>query len=220
MPQSTPVAPRTRAQWTDDLLRAEIYAGDLVPGDRVHVERLAEKWGVSPTPIRESVRRLAGEGLISLTPQRGARVALVNADKAAEIYAVRILLEPVAIRQSMECAQGHPDFVSAIHMTFAHMKDPENFAQFQSAHRSFHLGIISYCPNIVLRDEVTRLHDMSRLFQFAAQSMQRQPDPMTEHVHIRDAVMSGDIESTVRYQTEHLTNTLIAIQSITLKHQP
>jgi DNA-binding GntR family transcriptional regulator len=213
MPQSSPALPPTRAQWTDDLLRAEIYAGELSPGDRVHVERLAEKWGVSPTPIRESVRRLAGEGLISLTPQRGARVALVDSDKAAEIYAVRILLEPVAIRQSMECAQDDYEFIRAIQEPFDLMNAPQNFVEFQKAHRSFHLAIVARCPNVVLRDEVTRLHDMSRLFQFATQSMQRQPDPMSEHINIIEAVFNGNIELVVRLQTEHLTNTLLSIQS-------
>ena len=213
MSQPSPVLPLTRAQWTDDMLRAEIYAGDLSPGDRVHVERLAAKWGVSPTPIRESVRRLAGEGLISLTPQRGARVALVDADKAAEIYAVRILLEPVAVRQSLECARDDHEFIRSIQEPFDRMNAPQNFVDFRRAHRSFHVAIVARCPNFVLRDEVTRLHDMSRLFQFTTQSLRRQPDPMSEHAGICEAVLSGHIDLAVRLQTEHLTNTLIAIQS-------
>ena len=212
MPQFSPVLPPTRAQWTDDMLRAEIYAGELSPGDRVHVERLAEKWGVSPTPIRESVRRLAGEGLISLTPQRGARVALVDADKAAEIYAVRILLEPVAVRQSLECARDDHEFIHSIQESFDRMNAPQSFVDFQRAHRLFHMAIVARCPNFVLLDEVTRLHDMSRLFQFTTQSLQRQPDPMSEHAGICEAVLSGLIDLAVHLQTEHLTNTLIAIQ--------
>ncbi|MGA0205557.1 MAG: GntR family transcriptional regulator, partial [Ilumatobacteraceae bacterium] len=65
--------PVTRADWADERLRAEILTGRLRPGDRIPVERLAEAWGVSATPIRESLRRLAGDGLVDLTPQRGAR---------------------------------------------------------------------------------------------------------------------------------------------------
>ncbi|NDH48036.1 MAG: GntR family transcriptional regulator, partial [Acidimicrobiia bacterium] len=53
---SSLVPPRTRAQWVDDRLRDEILVGRIAPGERIPVERLATTWGVSPTPIRESLR--------------------------------------------------------------------------------------------------------------------------------------------------------------------
>lgn len=209
--------PPTRAQWTDDLLRAEILSGELAPGDRVQIERLADSWGVSPTPIRESVRRLAGEGLLTLTPQRGARVASLDAHKAAELYAVRLLLEPVAIRQSIEFADGDSDFVVAVESAFAATLQATDIAQFHQHHRDFHLAVISRCPNAVLLAEVHRLHDLSRLFQAYAGGTDRESDPSVEHRQLLEAVVAGDSERAVRVQTDHLTNTMIAIQKTTEK---
>ena len=56
------VAPPTRAEWVDSLLRRAIVHGELAPGEKLYAERLAEQWGVSATPLRETFQRLAGEG--------------------------------------------------------------------------------------------------------------------------------------------------------------
>ena len=97
-------APPTRAEWVDSLLRRAIVNGELAPGQKLYAERLAEQWGVSPTPLRETFQRLAGEGLVVIEPQRGARVAPVDVRQAAEIYEIRLLLDPVAIEHSVRAA--------------------------------------------------------------------------------------------------------------------
>lgn len=94
----------SRTAWAEDRLRSTIVSGELAPGARVRVEELAERWHVSPTPLREAVRTLAGEGLITLRPQRGARVSEISADEMQDVYATRALLEPIVLRLSLERA--------------------------------------------------------------------------------------------------------------------
>lgn len=205
------VMPVTRADWADERLRAEILAGRLRPGDRIPVERLAETWGVSATPIRESLRRLAGDGLVDLTPQRGARVATVDADLAHEIYAVRLLLEPVALRQSLEAARDDENFVHDVKAAFDAMVEADSYVERLDRHREFHMALVSRCPNRTLLDEIASLTDRSRLFQILSSPADPVNGHGRDHRRLRDAAIAGDVDTTITIHTNHLASTLDAL---------
>ena len=203
--------PVTRAEWTDEQLRAEILSGRIRPGDRIPVEQLAASWGVSATPIRESLRRLAGDGLVDLTPQRGARVASVDPALAHEIYAVRLLLEPVALRQSLDAAAGDPTFTTVVDDAFAALSATHDMVERLDAHRAFHLALVSRCPNRTLVAEIESLMDRSRLFQLVAAPSDSRRGHARDHRRLRDSVIAGDIGTTIAIHTEHLASTLDAL---------
>lgn len=205
------IRPLTRTDWADERLRTEILTGRLRPGDRIPVEHLASSWGVSATPIRESLRRLAGDGLVDLTPQRGARVATVDADLAHEIYAVRLLLEPVAIRQSLDAAVGDRNFVGEVSAAFDSMVEADTFVERLERHHAFHMVLVSRCPNRTLVDEIASLTDRSRLFQILSAPADPRSRHGRDHRRLRDAVIEGDIETTIVIHTEHLTATIDAL---------
>lgn len=210
--------PGTRAEWTDSHLRAEILSGRLRPGDRIPVERLAEAWGVSPTPIRESVRRLAGEGLVDLEPQRGARVASIDAAVAAEIYAVRLLLEPVALRESV--GRGSDvDFERAVTESFVALTKARGAAEQHDRHRAFHLVLMSRCTNRTLLAEIGSLMDRSRLYQFVAKPIAPGTAHADDHRLLMEFAVSGRVDDTIRVHTAHLTNTLRAVEALRLANQ-
>jgi DNA-binding GntR family transcriptional regulator len=97
------VAAPVREQ-VSDLLRKEIIAMRLRPGQRLVERELVERIGVSRTTIREALRELAAEGLVTTIPQRGAIVAVPSWTEAAEVYEVRALLEGAAAREFAERA--------------------------------------------------------------------------------------------------------------------
>src|SRR5690606_5064419 len=74
MESIAPAEPLTRTEWIDRQLRAAILTNELAPGEKLVTTALAERWQVSPTPLRESLKRLAAEGLVELTPHGSARV--------------------------------------------------------------------------------------------------------------------------------------------------
>ena len=78
--------PLTRADWVDRELRAAILAGDLQPGQKLQPGVLGKRWSVSPTPLREAFQRLAAEGLLEITPQRGTRVTPVSLEEAYGVH--------------------------------------------------------------------------------------------------------------------------------------
>ncbi len=203
--------PVTRSEWTDERLRDEILSGRLRPGDRIAVEQLAESWGVSATPIRESIRHLAGEGLVELAPQRGARVASIDTDLAIEIYAIRLLLEPVALRQSLEAASTDPTFAADVASAFDAMVGAAPGIERLDLHRAFHLTLVSRCPNRTLRTEIASLMDRSRLFQLASTPRDPSSGHARDHRRLRDSATAGDVDTTIAIHTDHLTTTLTAL---------
>ncbi len=87
-----------------DAIRGRIVAGEFAPGERLKERDLCAELAVSRTPVREALRRLSSEGLVTIEPRRGAVVADLNADEAAEIYALGAVLESFAARLAAERA--------------------------------------------------------------------------------------------------------------------
>ena len=95
------VAPELRVPTAQDraaaLLRAAILDGELLPGQRVNQEQWAARVGVSMIPVREALRALAGEGLVTYRPRRGYAVTELNLADLEEVYRLRSLLETDAL---------------------------------------------------------------------------------------------------------------------------
>ncbi|MDO4614416.1 MAG: GntR family transcriptional regulator [Lachnospiraceae bacterium] len=83
-------------------LRRQILRGDLKPGERLMEIALAQKLGVSRTPIREAIRKLENEGLVTIAPRRGAQVARITLQELNDVLEVREALEILAIRKACE----------------------------------------------------------------------------------------------------------------------
>jgi DNA-binding GntR family transcriptional regulator len=80
-------------------VRDLILDGQLAPGERIRQERLAERYGVSRIPVREALRLLENEGLVTLVPHSGARVARLDFDECMELYRLREALEPLLMEE-------------------------------------------------------------------------------------------------------------------------
>jgi DNA-binding GntR family transcriptional regulator len=81
-----------------DALRDEIVRGDYAPGQHLRLEEIAPRFDVSTMPVREALRELEVEGLVSIFPHRGAIVRKLSADELQDIYDVRAVLEEMATR--------------------------------------------------------------------------------------------------------------------------
>ncbi|WP_018158141.1 GntR family transcriptional regulator [Demetria terragena] len=88
-------------------LRGEILAGALFADAPLREAAIAEQHGVSRTPVRDALRRLSGDGLVTLTPHRGARVSELATTDTAAVFELRALLEGFAARHAAE--RGSPD---------------------------------------------------------------------------------------------------------------
>ena len=89
-------------------LRRLILDGTLAPGERLVEDRLAELLGVSRNPVREAIRALEAEGFIDVPARRGAFVATLSDRQAADLFAVRLALEPLGARLAAENVSAAP----------------------------------------------------------------------------------------------------------------
>ena len=87
-------------------LRQAILKGELKPGERLLEIALAERLGVSRTPVREAMRKLEQEGLVVMIPRRGAQVASITEKDLNDVLEVRIALENVAIEKARRSWEG------------------------------------------------------------------------------------------------------------------
>ncbi len=163
--------PRTRAQWAEQRLREAIVTGELQPGSRVRVEELAQQWDVSSTPLREALRTLAGEGLIVLDPQRGARVADLSEDEMFDIYELRLILEPHALRLSL--ANGDDEWQAQLDEVWgdlkrAHSSKPRTPLDLEPAHTEFHRALLAGCGSELLLRSTSQLATQALRFRLLA----------------------------------------------------
>jgi DNA-binding GntR family transcriptional regulator len=98
MQQATPKLPRTVKDQLVDQLRDEIVRGTHAPGDHLRLDDVATRFGVSTMPVREALRDLEAEGLVTIFPHRGAVVTELTAKDLVDIYDIRATLEAMATR--------------------------------------------------------------------------------------------------------------------------
>src|SRR5260221_6386608 len=98
MPPKRKAERKTKKDLMVGMLREAILSGELAPGERLLQEELAERFEVSPTPVREAIQQLVAEGVLSHSPYKGVQVAEVEVDAVQEIYLIRAALEGLATR--------------------------------------------------------------------------------------------------------------------------
>lgn len=124
-------------------LRRVIVAGGVPPGNPVPVGEVARALGVSPIPVRESLRQLIGEGLVEHTPNIGFTIAQLTATELAEIYLVRELLENAALAAAVGIAGDADDHAAtaACDALDLAIRDNDSTA-YHHYSRAFHLALV------------------------------------------------------------------------------
>lgn len=136
-----------------DWITNAILSGRIKPGEKLAEGHLADQMGISRSPVREALRALAGHGLIVIEPRRGAFVADLDADQAADLYACRLLVEPECVRQSVAAlSDADRDGLVA---TFAKMESAVRRRQVDDyvvALTAYNHDLLDACPNRLLSE--------------------------------------------------------------------
>lgn len=136
-----------------DEIRALIARGHYLGGDAMPEQDLAERLGVSRTPVREALRRLMAEGVVERRSNRRTHLAEMDPDRVVEIFTVRAALEPVAARQAT--ARVTPDFLDGLAACIARMdtalasRHPDLRA-YRQGNEDFHWAILVQSGNTTL----------------------------------------------------------------------
>lgn len=194
-------------------LRQAILSGELLPGERLRLEDLRDRYGVSLSPLREAMSRLGSEGLLLIEDQRGYRVAPVSADNLSEVISLRVDLEPKALRDSI--THGDADWearvVTALHMLSRLEKtgmSTQRAETWEKLHRELHTALISACQMPLLLQFCTMLNDRNdryrRLF-LANQTVDQ--SVMKEHKQIAEASINREIDRAGDLLKQHIERT-------------
>lgn len=197
-------------------LRAQLVTGQLRPGEKLKINDISAALEVSTGVVREALARLSAEGLVTAMPQRGFRVAEMSAAELLDITRVRIEIEALCIRRSLELGDiaWESSVVGAYHRLIHTPAgvDADNALPLRpwvDAHTHFHDCIVAACDSPWLLRLREQLYLQSERYRLIAASTIRhdQRDLACEHQAILDAVIARDAERTVPLITEHFAQT-------------
>lgn len=206
----------TLAERAADLLREQVIGGELPPGSRVKAEDVAERLGMSPIPVREALRALAAGGLLVALPRRGYRVAEISQEDLEDIYRLRVLLDPLAVRLAVPelTAERHAEIEDA----FAHLVDAyaaDDWDAHRVHHRRFHFGIYDACGSPWLLRIIAMLWESSERYQrLSVLRRDSIEDRAAEHRGIMEACRRGDAQDAARRMRDHLELTLRSVKRL------
>jgi DNA-binding GntR family transcriptional regulator len=145
------VAPRTRREDVSDALRRAILQGDLPRGVRLKEARLAAELQVSRPTLREAIRSLVHEGIVTDEPYRGARVADPSPQAILDVAAVRLALEDLACQTVARQMDGSlKDVLEAALRAIVRARDDQDALSLAEAHSQFHRVVVDSARNRLL----------------------------------------------------------------------
>jgi DNA-binding GntR family transcriptional regulator len=174
-------------------IRQMIVDGVIAPGSRINEVHLARDLGVSRTPLREAIARLVREDALVAVPRVGAFVRPLTAEEFDQIYPIRALLDPEALRLAGLPSRRHIDRLERLNGRIGAATDPDTIIALDD---EWHLLLIDECPNKVLIDLIQKFMRRTRRYELALMRERHQVDVATDtHSEIIAALRCGELET-------------------------
>lgn len=209
------------AEQAAGIVREAILAGRYSPGQRLNEVELSSQLGISRSPIREGLRKLTDEGLVVLSPRRGAFVARYDAKEIQELMEFRQALDVAAARLTAARAtdQQLDELQRALEAaTVAHKGQASAAPPWES---DFHILILRATGNRRIIDRGTEVHTQLHLARFrSGSSVGRAQEAHDEHQEILDMIRAGDEDGADRAMRSHLQRAAAHISEVVEHGQP
>jgi DNA-binding GntR family transcriptional regulator len=195
-----------------ETLREEILNGVLAPGERIVQEDIAERFGASRQPVRDALRLLEGDGLVTLKANSGAWVSKLSESECDEAYLVRERLEPLLLSQSI------PNLTAAQHARLSELvqeiektKDIEGFLRLD---REFHLLSYAGAKDGMLSEFVERIWNTTQHYRRAFAKLNNFASSEVTHMEhklILDGILRKDSPQAERALESHIRRTRVTL---------
>lgn len=204
--------PGLAAETLAEALRQDIVEGRLAPGEPLRQEELALRFGTSRIPVREALRALQAEGLISYSPNRGATVTIVSDAEIQEMLEVRIALECHALRLAVpNAADADIAAARAILAEYDAAPDP---AKWSAMNWAFHWALYLPCECRRLLDAIERnFKHFNATARRKISTVAGKERPQREHHRLLGLVQKGRAEDAVALLTDHIRDTQRSIRA-------
>jgi DNA-binding GntR family transcriptional regulator len=204
------LAPRALYQEVAELLRQRIYKRELEPGSWIDELKIAEEYGISRTPLREALKVLAAEGLVTMKVRRGAYVTEVSEKDLSDVYHLLSLLESDAAGVVAERATDAE--LKELQLLHKELESATgNRDKFFAINERFHMRLLGIAGNRWRDQMVADLRKVMKLNrQNSLLKSGRVRESMLEHRAIMEALARRDAKAAVKRMQEHFRNGLEA----------
>ena len=194
-------------------LRQAILRGELKPGERLMEIQLANKLGVSRTPIREAIRKLELEGLVLMIPRKGAEVADITEKSLRDVLEVREALEELAVRLACDkIKEGEIEELKKAAQEFKETLDCEDVTRFAEADVKFHDIIYRTTDNERLIQLLYNLRE--QMYRYRVEYLKREeayPQLIAEHAAIIEYISKGEKKAATDVMCKHIDNQVTTV---------
>jgi DNA-binding GntR family transcriptional regulator len=187
-------------------LKMQILKGQIVPGTRMMEVEMAEEMGVSRTPIREAIRKLEKEGLVTIEPRKGAYASQISTKDMVDILEVRQNMEGLAahyaaLRMSDEQKKRLGEIADSYNKAVVENNTPDMIAY----DTAFHHLIVEGSGNKMLVHMIEQLQELVLRFRYLYYDDFKRAEKMPrEHKVIYDAIVTGDTEKARKAADVHI----------------
>lgn len=202
--------PKSLTAVVAEKLRSAIIDGSIPLGSLLSEKVLAEGFGVSKTPVREALVQLQTIGLVQILPQRGGRVFKPDPEQVREICEVRLELESIALRLSMQRNRLELDaLLASVVQNMEEVFDISDPLPYQHLDTTFHNALFVHCGNVLLHNA----YDLFNARISALRTNLSTPHPyllqrsLEEHEWLLELVRRDDLKSALILLEEHITRT-------------
>lgn len=204
------LAPRALYEEVAELLRQRIFKRELEPGGWIDEVKLAQEYGISRTPLREALKVLAAEGLVTMKVRRGAYVTEVSEQDLAEVYHLLSLLESDAAGVvAQKATEAQLRELQALHKELEGAV--KNRDKFFTINERFHMRLLEIAGNRWRNQMVADLRKVMKLNRHnSLLKSGRIEESLAEHRAVMEALLARDPAAAMQRMQAHFTNGLEA----------
>jgi DNA-binding GntR family transcriptional regulator len=197
-----------------DKLREQIFSKKLLPGSWLDEQSLAEQFGISRTPMREAIKVLASEGLVTIKMRRGAYVTEVFRSDLEQIFTILSLLEGQAAKEAAtKASEAQLNLLDHLHHRLETAAADRDIEQFFEINVKFHELIQEIAGNRWMNGVVADLRKVLKLHRRdSLTSTGRLQNSLLEHREILRALLKRDVAASESAMQKHLANGLEAVR--------
>ena len=197
-------------------LRQAILRGELKPGERLMEIQLANKLGVSRTPIREALRKLELEGLVNMVPRKGAEVADITEESLRDVLEVRKALEELSVQLACEkITEEEIEELKRVAERFKDTLDDQDVTKIAEADVAFHDVIYTATDNQKLILLLNNLRE--QMYRYRVEYLKKEeayPQLIAEHEELIDNISKRNKEEATRIMCEHIDNQVATVINV------
>ncbi|HVJ44330.1 MAG TPA: GntR family transcriptional regulator [Dongiaceae bacterium] len=202
----TPLSRRTAAEQAADVLRERILSGQLPARTPIRQEHLAGELGISRIPLREALKQLEAEGLVTIASHKGATVAALSTAEIEELFELRLRLETWILGLALPHL-GAADF-AALDQLIAEQQAPDNLARWGDLNWQFHEAMYRPANRPVTLKMLKRIHDnIDRYLRFEISSTNGRARALREHQTLLAHCRAGNTAKALDLLEAHIRQT-------------